>query len=116
MAIDKGIFGNRSSFDDRYIKNYQHLAEVVKHCRGLGMGIVLTSGSFDLIHEGHALYLEEAKKRGDLLIVGVDSDEKIRRRKGPDRPIVPEDERLRMLTHLRSPDIVFLKEVEHEKW
>ena len=89
---------------------------MVFHWRGLGLRIVLTQGSYDMVHIGHGRYLEDAKKMGDLLIVGVDSDKKIRSRKGPDRPVVPQVERLEMLTHLRPVDAVFLKELHHPKW
>ncbi len=78
--------------------------------------IVLTQGSFDMIHIGHARYLAEAKKYGDILIVGTDSDSKIRKRKGLGRPIVPQEERLEMLTYLKSVDYVVLKHIEDPKW
>lgn len=91
-----------SALVSRYRKNHQT--------------IVLTQGSFDLIHIGHGRYLDKAKKYGDVLFVGVDSDEKIRERKGPDRPVVPESERLEMLTYLKSVDHVVLKELSAPKW
>ncbi len=116
MSINKGIFGAESSYDDRFISDYSHLQQLSAHWKAIGIKIVLTSGSWDMIHEGHALYLEKAREYGDLLIVGVDSDAKIRKRKGPDRPIVPQEERLRMLTHLRPVDVVTLKDVSYEKW
>lgn len=116
MSISKGIFGSESDFEERNISDYGRLQELTAHCKALGIKVVLTSGSWDMIHEGHALYLEAAKSYGDLLIVGVDSDAKIKIRKGPERPIVPEGERLRMLTHLRSVDIVALKQPDEQKW
>jgi len=82
----------------------------------MGYRIVVTAGSFDILHLDHIYYLEEARSYGDILIVGVDSDEKVKKRKGPDRPIVPQDERVRMLAHLRHVDIITLKEVAHPKW
>lgn len=100
----------------RRIKDHQDLATVVESLRALGSKIVLTQGSYDLVHIGHARYLETAKKHGDVLIVGIDNDEKIRKRKGPDRPVVPEDERLEMVLHLRAVDFVFLKKVDDPKW
>ena len=100
----------------RYASDLKKLKKFVDHCKGLGLKIVLTSGTFDMVHIGHARYLENAKKHGDLLIVGVDSDQKVKKRKGPERPVVPEGERLEMLTHLRSVDLVFLKELKHSKW
>jgi len=114
--VNKGNFHLESNFDKRCIKDHKTLGEFIKHCKGLGLKIVLTQGTFDMVHIGHARYLEQAKKHGDLLIVGVDSDEKVRERKGPERPVVPQNERLEMLTHLRSVDLVFLKELKHPKW
>jgi len=69
-----------------------------------------------MVHVGHARYLEEAKRHGDILIVGVDSDKKVKARKGPERPVVPEAERLEMLTHLRPVDLVVCKPLEAKKW
>lgn len=78
--------------------------------------IVLTQGVFDLIHIGHARYCVEAAQYGDVLIVGVDSDEKVKKRKGPDRPVVPQAERMEMLTHLKGVDHVVLKPADRPKW
>ncbi len=107
------IFGEMSNFEKRFIPDYDRLRTVVGGLREAGLSIVVTSGSFDILHQGHALYLEKARQLGNVLIVGVDSDAKVRERKGPDRPVVPEGERLRMLTHLRCVDIVTLKTPEH---
>jgi len=97
------------------LKNTE-VTEVVKKYRRQDKKIVLTQGVFDLVHIGHARYCEEAKSHGDILVVGVDSDEKVRSRKGPDRPVVPQSERLEMLTYLRSVDFVALKELNTPKW
>lgn len=78
--------------------------------------IVLTQGSFDMIHIGHGRYLQKAKEQGDILLVGVDDDAKIRHRKGPDRPVVPQDERLEMLCYLSSVDHVILKALQSPRW
>jgi len=109
MAIRAGIFGDSSHLKDRYVSDHKELGKLVKFLKEKGMKIVLTSGSFDLLHIGHARYLENAKSLGDVLIVGVDSDKKIKDRKGSNRPIVHEEERLSMLAHLRSVDIITLK-------
>ncbi len=98
------------------ILDYSQLAPLLEKYRQAGKKIVLTQGSFDMIHIGHARYCQEAKKYGDVLFVGVDSDEKVRVRKGPDRPVVPQDERLEMLTHFRSVDHVVLKSPAQPKW
>lgn len=98
------------------IHDHARLQSVVESLKTLGVKIVLTQGSYDLVHIGHARYLEAAKKKGDILIVGVDDDDKIRARKGPERPIVPEEERLEMVLHLRPVDIVVLKRLKDPKW
>ena len=108
----KEILSGNSSFEKRYIRDFNNLKKVVAECRKRKLKIVLTQGVYDLIHGGHAAYLEKAKSLGDVLIVGVDSDALTRERKGPGRPIVPEEERLRMLVHLRHVDVVTLKDVD----
>lgn len=97
-------------------KTYEAVADFVKKQRRSRQKIVLTQGSFDMLHIGHARYCREAKERGDVLIVGVDSDEKIRARKGEGRPIVPQNERLEMLAHLEYTDLVVLKKLNTPKW
>ncbi len=100
----------------RRLASYKDVQKTVESLKTLGANIVLTQGSYDLVHIGHARYLETAKKHGHVLIVGIDSDRKIQGRKGPERPIVPEDERLEMVLHLRPVDFVFLKKHNDPKW
>lgn len=114
MAINVGIFGDKTSFEQRYISDHKKLEELVVYWKKLGLRIVLTSGVFDLFHVGHAQYLEKAKALGDILIVGVDSDEKVRERKGPSRPVVPENERVLILSHVRHADVITLKNISDE--
>lgn len=97
----------------RVIHDLDELRVLVKELKKAGCRIVLTQGVWDLIHEGHALYLEAAKRQGDILIVGVDSDELTKKRKGPRRPIVPEPERIRMVSHLRDVDLITVRQVNH---
>jgi D-beta-D-heptose 7-phosphate kinase/D-beta-D-heptose 1-phosphate adenosyltransferase len=92
------------------------LAARVAELKAGGKRVVLTSGSFDLIHVGHVRYLERAKACGDFLVVGVDDDAKIRRRKTPDRPLVPQAERMQMLTYQRPVDLVYLKRDDDPRW
>jgi len=106
-----GVFSSGSNLAGR-VFSANEVVEKVKALRVLGQRIVLTSGTYDIIHVGHANYLEKARAEGDFLIVGVDSDKKVQKRKGPDRPIVPEDERLLMLAHLRHVDALVLKDVD----
>ena len=76
--------------------------------RATGARLVFTNGVFDLLHRGHVEYLEEARVLGDRLVVGVNSDASVRRLKGADRPIVPEDERVELLAALECVDLVAL--------
>lgn len=64
--------------------------------------IVFTNGVFDVLHAGHVTYLAWAREQGDALIVGLNTDESVRRLKGENRPIVPFEERARVLCALRS--------------
>ncbi|PJC43181.1 MAG: hypothetical protein CO040_00500, partial [Candidatus Pacebacteria bacterium CG_4_9_14_0_2_um_filter_36_8] len=73
----------------KIVKDYSKVDEYVTKQRQDKKKIVLTQGSFDMLHIGHARYCKEAKTYGDILIVGIDSDTKIKKRKGNDRPIVP---------------------------
>ncbi len=102
------IISGRRSFSERFIPDFDELKEVVERLKYEGKTIVLISGVYDLIHIGHARFLEMGKQHGDILIVGVDSDELTKIRKGPSRPLVPEQERVEMLSHLRHVDIITL--------
>lgn len=68
--------------------------------------IVFTNGCFDILHRGHVTYLSEARKLGDLLVMGVNSDQSVKRLKGPERPINNEADRKYVLSQLRSVDFV----------
>ncbi len=109
----KTILSPGTNVSHRFIPDYKELKQIIEQLKKTGFKIVLTQGVYDLIHEGHALYLEAARAHGDVLVVGVDSDELTRKRKGPDRPIVPQQERINMLVHLRHVDIVTLRELKH---
>jgi D-glycero-beta-D-manno-heptose 1-phosphate adenylyltransferase len=109
VARINGIFGDGSNFDCRYIPDYEKLKVVVQGCQAVGYRVVLMQGVYDLLHEPHCGFLEAGRALGDVLIVGVDSDELARQRKGPGRPIVPEMERMRLLVHSRHVDIVTLR-------
>ena len=71
-----------------------------------GKRIVFTNGCFDILHRGHVTYLAEAKKLGDLLVMGVNSDASVKRLKGPSRPINSENDRAYVLSQLKSVDFV----------
>jgi D-glycero-beta-D-manno-heptose 1-phosphate adenylyltransferase len=71
-----------------------------------GKRIVFTNGCFDILHRGHVSYLAEARKLGDVLLIGLNSDESVRRLKGPQRPINNQDDRLYVLSQLKAVDFV----------
>jgi rfaE bifunctional protein nucleotidyltransferase chain/domain len=70
--------------------------------------IVLTSGTFDLLHVGHLRYLNAVKDLGDIVIVMLSGDNRVKARKGMQRPIIPEDDRATMLDALKVVDYVFI--------
>jgi rfaE bifunctional protein nucleotidyltransferase chain/domain len=76
--------------------------------RAANARVVFTNGVFDLLHRGHAEYLEEAHALGDRLVVGVNSDASVRRLKGPSRPIVGEDDRVALVAALACVDLAVL--------
>ena len=82
------------------------LAVFVRDARAAGQRIVFTNGVFDILHPGHLRYLQAARRHGDVLIVGLNSDASVRRYKGPTRPINPEGERAEVLEALDCVDAV----------
>ena len=78
--------------------------------REQGRRIVFTNGVFDILHPGHLRYLQHARSLGDALIVGLNADASVRRNKGPERPINPQDERAEVLEALACVDAVVLFE------
>ena len=70
--------------------------------------LVFTNGVFDILHRGHCEYLQSAREQGDAMVVGLNSDESVRRIKGPKKPIVPEADRAAVLCALRAVDYVVI--------
>ena len=85
---------------------------LVESRRRLGLRIVFTNGVFDLLHPGHVRYLQAARREGDVLIVGINSDRSVRATKGPSRPIMPEHERAEVLEALACVDAVVVFDEE----
>lgn len=83
---------------------------IVNLAKEQGKKVVFTNGCFDILHVGHISYLENAKKQGDLLIVGVNSDASTKRLKGPTRPVNSETDRATMLSALKSVDYTVIFE------
>lgn len=88
--------------------NLIDLISVLKDFKKNNKKIVTTNGCFDILHVGHVRYLAEARSLGDVLIVGLNSDDSVRRLKGPTRPINSENDRAEVLASLISVDYVVL--------
>lgn len=82
------------------------LVELRGRWREDGKTVVFTNGCFDLLHPGHVRLLEAARGRGDVLVVAINSDSSVRRLKGPQRPVLPEQERAAILASLAAVDAV----------
>jgi D-beta-D-heptose 7-phosphate kinase / D-beta-D-heptose 1-phosphate adenosyltransferase len=128
-SVVVGKFGTATVRPEEILQDTDALRLVPRHAlgqlattlRAKGKRIVTVNGSFDVLHNGHLYILNEARQRGDVLIVGLNSDASVRSHKGPERPIVSERRRAEMLLALRMVDyvhifeetdpIAFLKEV-----
>lgn len=90
------------------IVSLSDMARIINELKREGKKVVSTSGCFDIVHAGHVTYLEEAKTKGDILIVLLNSDSSVRRLKGDNRPIVNEEERTTVIAGLGCVDYVCL--------
>lgn len=112
------IIKGTATFGERFVPNHEELIELLRVLRDMNCTIVFVTGVWDLFHIGHAKYIELGKERARklypesdqiLMVVGVETDALTKIRKGPDRPIVPEEERVEVLSHLRAVDILTLQ-------
>ena len=90
------------------IKTFEQMQAQVARLRQKGRTVVFTNGCFDLLHNGHVRYLAAARALGDVLVVGVNSDNSVSRIKGSGRPIVRENERVELLAGFWFVDYVFV--------
>ena len=88
------------------IKPFRALVGVVRRANARGRRVVFTNGCFDLLHAGHVKLFEHARRQGDLLIVGLNSDRSVRALKGPGRPVLSQRDRALLLAALQSVDYV----------
>jgi rfaE bifunctional protein nucleotidyltransferase chain/domain len=84
----------------------ESLKPVVAELKASGKTVVFANGCFDLLHVGHIRYLQGARQLGDVLVVGLNSDQSVRRLKGPQRPLMPENERAEILAALACVDYI----------
>lgn len=102
-------------FNGKVIGDLSKLSMFVKAHQALGKKVVCTIGSWDILHVGHLRYLTLAAEHGDVLVVGVDSDRTVKLYKGPLRPIIPQDERIEMLSYQGCIDYIVLVDDVDEK-
>lgn len=114
LRIVKGT----ASFYDRFVPAHDDLAKLIDILRSMGCVVGFTTGIWDLYHLGHAEYIHKGKEETAklypnadhvVMVVGVDTDELTKKRKGSNRPVVPQNERLRVLGHARAVDILTLQ-------
>ena len=96
---------HKSSIES-HIKTFDEITSIVDRLKGKGKKIVFTNGCFDILHRGHVSYLDVAKSFGDVLILGLNSDDSVRRLKGDSRPINNQEDRGFILAALESVDYV----------
>lgn len=102
------ISAEQTSEQAHKVCDLAQLQQKVSNWKKAKQKIVFTNGCFDLLHAGHVTYLEAAKKRGDKLILGLNTDRSVSALKGPTRPVVNENDRARVLAALESVDAVIL--------
>lgn len=90
------------------LKSLDELAQIAAAARAKGQTVVFTNGCFDLLHRGHVHTLRQAKAQGDLLIVAINSDRSVKSIKAPQRPILPETDRLELIAAMEMVDYVIL--------
>lgn len=93
---------------ERKLCSTEDAVKMAEKWRKQGQKLVFTNGCFDILHAGHVVCLEKARRLGDRLIVGLNTDASVRRIKGPPRPIVPERDRAKLLAALEFVDLVVL--------
>ena len=96
------------STSDEHIKTWDEISSIISELKNNDKKIVFTNGCFDILHIGHVKYLEKAKKFGDILILGLNSDDSTHRLKGKNRPINTQDDRAYILASLEVVDYVVI--------
>lgn len=104
IELAEAIHGSKDS--DYGVISESSLIEAVKRARARGEKVVMTNGCFDILHAGHVSYLNHAAELGDRLIVAVNTDDSVKRLKGPGRPVNPTDRRMAVLAGLGAVDWV----------
>ncbi len=101
-----------TGFTDYKIKVFETIGEQVRKWREEGRSLVFTNGCFDLLHAGHAKYLQTASIFGDIFVLGLNSDSSVQKLKGHSRPIMPQADRAFLLSALEAIDCVVIFDEE----
>ncbi len=105
VELEDALFGTHGPAK---LKRVEALQPILQKLREEGKRVVWTNGCFDILHVGHITYLLSARARGDVLVVGLNSDRSVRENKGPDRPVVNEEDRALVLSALECVDYVVI--------
>ena len=92
------------------LKTWAEITIIIKELKAVGKKIIFTNGCFDIIHAGHVEYLQEAAELGDVLIIGLNSDESVKRLKGRNRPINSQIDRAKVLSGLATVSYILIFE------
>ncbi len=95
-----------SDLHHKYVEGYDELASIINGFKGRQYRVSATIGTWDVLHIGHLRYLTNARRQGDILVVGVDTDAVVKRSKGDLRPIIPYRERIEMLAYQACVDLI----------
>jgi cytidyltransferase-like protein len=98
------------------MKEYYKVKKYIVDCHNQSQKVVFTHGVFDLFHKGHLKSIKKAKEYGDVLIIGIDSDELVRNDKGKDRPIISERDRKNIVENIKGVDFVFMIKAKKEDY
>lgn len=93
---------------NKIIKDINELSRIIESLKADGKKIIFGNGCFDILHVGHIRYLKGAKELGDCLVIAVNSDSSVKRLKGEGNPLIPEDERLEIMSAIESIDYLTL--------
>lgn len=91
----------------QFVKKHDIIA-IISKLKATGKKVIATNGCFDILHKGHLDYLLTAKEQGDILVVGINSDESVRKLKGPQRPVNSETDRASLVAALECVDYTFI--------
>jgi D-beta-D-heptose 7-phosphate kinase/D-beta-D-heptose 1-phosphate adenosyltransferase len=106
--LEKALSAEPTSLSDKFCSSWEKARELVASWKSGGEVVVFTNGCFDILHAGHVTYLDRAKNEGTRLVLGLNTDESVRRLKGPSRPVNSESDRATVLSALSSVDAVVL--------